>query len=105
MERRQTRSDIPGEALQLYLTHLASKYGAEAVVVADDAGLVVCGSGDADLDVLAANTVAPLLPANDTAVHELCYADVTLRLSTLKGAPVPAAEVSPAIARILDLAS
>ncbi len=103
MERRQLRSTNQGEALQLYLSNLAQKCGAEGVVVADESGLVIAGAGAVDLDLLAAHTVCAQLPANDAEVQDLSYPGLTLRVSTLHGSPLPTSEVSAAVGRILQL--
>ena len=103
MERRHQRSEIPGKALEIYLSHLANRSGARSVVIADDRGLLVGGSGDTDLDLLAVNTIAPVLPSADAKVHELRYAGTTLRLSSLGGMPLSSHEVGTAVGRILAL--
>lgn len=101
MERRVKRSDNRAEALELYLANLAGRFGAEAVAVADDDGLLVSGVG-LDLDWLAASTVAPIA-ANDAEVCELHHEGTTLRVAAIGGAPLPAPELNAALVRILDL--
>jgi hypothetical protein len=60
LERRRKRSDDPLVALHYQLAHARSEGRVEAMVVADDAGLVVAGAGSwAACEELAA--YAPLL--------------------------------------------
>lgn len=100
MDRRMNRSDNRAEALELYLSSLAGRFGAHSVAVADNDGLLVSGFG-VDLERLAASTVAPIA-AND-GVCELHASNTTLRVAAVGGAPLPSDEVNAAIVRILDL--
>lgn len=59
-ERRRNRSERPAEALHLLLRATASRYGLDAMVLADHDGLVIQSTGDPDAcDLVAA--YAPLL--------------------------------------------
>lgn len=53
-ERRIFRSDDPSQAIRIFLAKNASAPGLRAAVVSDDAGLLLGGVGDEDLDALAA---------------------------------------------------
>lgn len=97
-DRRVQRSENRAEALQIYLASVARRTGAQSVVLADGDGLLVGGHG-ADLEWIAANTVAP---ANDAEVSELVAGGTTLRVAAV-GAPLPTPEVHAAVVRILDL--
>ena len=59
-ERRRTRSDAAGEALQLALNRAAERAGLDAVVVSDSTGMLVANSAThLDLAMLAA--IMPLV--------------------------------------------
>ena len=53
-ERRILRSDDPSRAIRIFLAKNAGDPGLRAAVVSDDAGLLLGGVGDEDLDALAA---------------------------------------------------
>lgn len=53
-ERRILRSDDPSRAVRIYLAKNAGDQGLRAAVVSDDAGALLGGVGDEDLDTLAA---------------------------------------------------
>ena len=46
-ERRQQRSNRPGEAIQLLLEHTLRNFQLDAIALADEDGLVVSHAGDA----------------------------------------------------------
>ncbi|MCU0656208.1 MAG: hypothetical protein MUF64_13435 [Polyangiaceae bacterium] len=55
MERRQRRSNVPGEATQFFLEHLARELGCEAITLSSQDGLLVGGVGEGyDHDLLGA---------------------------------------------------
>lgn len=58
IERRRTRSNVPGEAVRLYLSTNAARAGVKAAALSHADGSLVGGSGDVDLATLAA--VGPL---------------------------------------------
>lgn len=59
-ERRQQRSNRPGEAIQLLLEHTLRNFQLDAIALADEDGLVVSHAGDATTcDAVAA--YAPLM--------------------------------------------
>ena len=53
-ERRKARSQDSAEAVRLYLRSNAARAGVRAAVLSDEAGRLIGGVGDVDLDVLAA---------------------------------------------------
>ncbi len=57
VERRQQRSQSSADALELALTGAAERGGLDAVLIADDCGMLVCHSRtELDLEMLAAVT-------------------------------------------------
>lgn len=58
IERRRARSNVPFEAVRLYLEANAARAGVRAAVLSDAEGFLIGGVGDVDQEVLAA--VGPL---------------------------------------------
>ncbi len=59
VERRQTRSDHPGEAARLYLDAVARRGAHRGMALADSDGLLVAGS-TSELDIETMAAVAPI---------------------------------------------
>ncbi|MCB9525371.1 MAG: hypothetical protein H6702_18625 [Myxococcales bacterium] len=88
MERRQRRSDKPGQAASYYLDAAARREGAELLTLADPDGLLLATSAGA-LDGDAVAAVAPLLAQGGGA------ADVDGLLSLVtRGRPVQVTPVA-----------
>lgn len=96
-ERRQRRSDERHIALRYQLEHARDRGGLEALVLADDAGLVVAQSGDyalcAELAAIApllaksilGMPLPPLLRGGDIAVRPIRLHGQELYLASLGG--------------------
>jgi hypothetical protein len=67
-ERRTLRSDDPSRAIRIFLAQNAGDPGLRAAVVSDDAGLLLGGVGNEDLDALAALGCA-MAAGTDVSVH------------------------------------
>src|SRR5688572_1675002 len=105
-ERRNRRSNQLGEALGLYLEAARARARADAVVLADDTGLVISGTGRSDVNELLAvvgSRPGLRLELVRGTVHStpLEVGGSTVHLASLGGAPIPPTEAASAIGRIL----
>jgi hypothetical protein len=103
IERRNSRSNAPGEAAELYLRAYCQRHGLDAAVLADDSGLLVAGAGDVDLDSLAALSGCPqrLRDAHaDGHVVAISVGGTSMRLAGLGPSP-RTGEAAIALTRIL----
>jgi hypothetical protein len=113
-DRRRRRSASKPEALELWLTAVAARSGAEAVVLADGDGFLVAGSADGEqAEELAA--LAPLVHADgNVQIGDLEPRPLTVRPIEFEGeelyhcaaaarnpSQVDAVEASAAVNRIL----
>jgi hypothetical protein len=71
LERRELRSDDPARAIRIFLARNATEEGLRAAVVSDDAGDLLGGVGDGDLETLAA-LGSSMTAVRGTARKELC---------------------------------
>lgn len=101
-------SQLPGFCLQSYLDGMATRLQAHGVVVANEDGLLVAGSGEAsELDALAAVSAFPSFTDRlgmDTPVHahSACFGGITLHLAVAgQTAPSPA-EASAVLKKVLS---
>jgi len=100
-DRRQRRSEDRFKALRYQLEHSREKAGIEALVLADDDGLVVAGSGDKSV-CAELGAVAPLLGRTVLAMPMpplLHGADVAVRRVAIHGQSLYLASVGGGVAR------
>lgn len=106
LERRSRRSEQPATALRFQLEHTREQARLEALVLADESGLVVGEAGDpAVCTELAA--IAPWMqrtPARFPMPPLLRGADVWVRSVTVHGVPLHLAGIGGSIARDAVLA-
>ena len=115
IERRQNRSEVPAEALQLYVDRLLQRIDARAVAVSDARGLLIAGSAHAgDLETLGALAAVgeAVADGRPDLVHaaaggariryeRLTVQDRPLYAASVGGGPLPVEETQDAIERIL----
>ena len=109
-ERRSRRSENPAEAMRFYLQSVAERFSAGAVVVADEHGFLISGTGAPQemLKELAALSSLGKLKPREMEVEQgrfcaqqLSIDSDTIFVGTMGGNPVPEQEVSNAVTRIL----
>lgn len=109
-ERRVRRSDNPAEAMNYYLQSVAHRSAADAVVVADSHGFLISGAGaskESLTELAALSSLGKLQPREMDleqerfSAQQLATEGEALYVGTKGDSPVPEAEVSNAVTRIL----